>query len=184
MIRTPRLDLIPNSTASLRACLDGRDALAAALGTRVPETWPPDLLDPPALRFVLERLEQAPAEAEWWMYFVVLRVEGRRGILVGSAGYKGPPAPDGTVEIGYSIVGDRRRKGYASEAVRALLERAFAFPEVRRVIAETLPELVPSIGVLEKCGFAPVGAGSDPGSVRYALRRAEFAARGSRSARV
>jgi RimJ/RimL family protein N-acetyltransferase len=36
--------------------------------------------------------------------------------------------------------------------VRALVDHAFAMPAVRRVTAETLPELTASIGVLEKCG--------------------------------
>ena len=91
--------------------------------------------------------------------------------MIGSAGYKGPPTQDGTVEIGYDIVSDHRRRGYASESVRALVSRAFEQPRVRRVIAETLPELIGSIGVLRKCGFEPVGEGSEPGVIRFELTR-------------
>jgi RimJ/RimL family protein N-acetyltransferase len=52
------------------------------------------------------------------------------------------------------------------------LERAFGLPEVTRVIAETLPDLTPSIGVLKKCGFRLVGEGSEPGVIRFELTRA------------
>src|SRR6185503_7028869 len=119
--------------------------------------WPHEYLDAPALEYVLNRLENHPAEAGWWMYFVLLP-EGPKRTLIGTAGYKGPPA-EGAVEIGYGIVHDQRRRGYASEAVAALLERAFAENSVKQVIAETLPELVGSIGVLRKAGFSDAGAG-------------------------
>ena len=95
--------------------------------------------------------------------------------LVGTAGYKGPPDPEGTVEVGYGVVRDQQRRGYASETVRGLLANAFARPAVRRVIAETYPELVASIGVLRKCGFRHIGGGSEPGVIRYELTRREYA---------
>jgi RimJ/RimL family protein N-acetyltransferase len=42
------------------------------------------------------------------------------------------------------------------------------------VIAETLPELTPSIGVLGKCGFHLIGEGSEPGVIRFELTRAAY----------
>jgi len=142
----------------------------------VPTTWPPEFLDPPSLRFILDRLAEGPEQMGWWLHFVVLPrgVAGRT--LIGSAGYKGPPSADGTVEVGYGIVRDHQRQGYASEAARGLLSHAFALPVVHRVIAETLPELAPSIGVLRKCGFRLIGDGSEPGVIRFELTRAEYSA--------
>ena len=61
-----------------------------------------------------------------------------------------------------------------SEAVRGLLARAFGLPAVERVIAETLPGLTPSLGVLRECGFRPAGEGSEPGVIRFELTRAEY----------
>jgi ribosomal-protein-alanine N-acetyltransferase len=110
----------------------------------------------------------------------VILTEGETGrTLIGSAGYKGPPSADGMVEVGYGIVRDHQRQGYASEAVRGLVAHAFALPTVRRVIAETLPELIPSIGVLRKCGFRFIGNGSEPGVIRFELTRAEYTASGN-----
>jgi RimJ/RimL family protein N-acetyltransferase/uncharacterized damage-inducible protein DinB len=174
MMRTERLELVPATPELLTAALATPVALSAALRARVPDTWPPEFLDAPALEFTRERLASDSAQAGWWMYFVVLPDAGSR-VLIGAAGYKGPPTADGVVEVGYGIVSDHRRRGYASEVVRELVAHAFAGPGVRRVIAETLPELTPSIGVLRKCGFEPVGEGSEPGVIRYSLARGEAA---------
>jgi RimJ/RimL family protein N-acetyltransferase len=172
VITTDRLTLVPATLASAGAALDGNGALAAALGAVVPATWPPDLLDQPAMQFTRDRLAEAPDQAEWWLYFVLLTGGGQTRTLIGTAGFKGPPSPDGTVEVGYGMVADHQRRGYASEAVRALVAHAFGRPAVRRVIAETLPDLTPSIGVLHKCGFTLTGQGSEPGAIRFELRAA------------
>jgi RimJ/RimL family protein N-acetyltransferase len=165
------MELAPATADLLAAALDGPPALAARLAAEVPSTWPPEYLDSAALAFVRERVAAAPDETPWWMYFMVLHQDGGERVVIGTAAYKGPPTDDGTVEIGYGVVRDRRRRGFASEAVRGLLQRAFGRPEVRRVIAETLPELTASIGVLRKCGFTLIGEGSEPGVIRYELLR-------------
>jgi [ribosomal protein S5]-alanine N-acetyltransferase len=165
---------VPATPTSIRAALEGEPALAASLGVFVPATWPPEFLDPPSLEFTVRRLTEGPEQAGWWLHFVVLAHGAAGRTLIGSAGYKGPPSPDGTVEVGYGIVPDHQRQGYASEAVRGLLARAFAVPAVQQVIAETLPELTPSIGVLRKCGFRLVGAGSESGVIRFELTRSEY----------
>jgi ribosomal-protein-alanine N-acetyltransferase len=170
-LRTERLELVPATRNLLDAALESTSALSAGLGASVPPTWPPDLLDRPALEFVRDLLAGGDHVPAWWMYFVLLPGERGERVLIGSIGYKGPPSPDGTVEVGYGIVSDHQRRGYASEAVRALVAHAFAVPEVHRVIAETLPELTPSIGVLRKCGFELTGDGSEPGVIRFELTR-------------
>lgn len=171
MIRTERLELLPATEDLLSAALQSPTALSAALNARVPPTWPPEFLDAPALQFTLDRLAGAPDERGWWMYFILLPHDTGERTLIGSAGYKGPPTEDGTVEVGYGIVSDHQRRGYASEAVRGMVKRAFDLPWIRRVIAETYPELTPSIGVLRKCGFSRVGGGSEPGVICFELTR-------------
>jgi ribosomal-protein-alanine N-acetyltransferase len=170
----PRLELVAATPELTRAALAGRRELAVGLGAVVPDTWPPEFLDPPALEYTLDRLGLGTEQEGWWLYFVVLIDERGSRTLVGSGGYKGPPTEDGTVEVGYGIVSDHQRRGYATLTVRRLLDRAFALPEVRRAIAETLPELKPSIGVLRKSGFRLIGEGSEPGVIRFELTRAEW----------
>ena len=125
-IATERLELIPSTPATVRAALEGQGALASALGAAVPATWPPEFLDPPALEWTLERLEGAPTADHWWLYFIVLRTTPEGRTVIGTAGYKGPPDDEGTVEVGYGIVRDRQRRGYGSEAARALVGNAFS----------------------------------------------------------
>ncbi|HJX83280.1 MAG TPA: GNAT family protein [Candidatus Angelobacter sp.] len=84
------------------------------------------------------------------------------------------PSPDGTAEVGYSIVPEFQRQGYAPEATKALIAWAFGHPQVTRVIAHTLPELQPSIRVMEKNGFTFTGAGEEPGTIRYDLTREDW----------
>ena len=166
MIETPRLRLIPATLRELEAELEGPAALARVTGVRVPADWPPELFDRGPLLFVTERLRAHPDEAGWWLHYFVLRDEGTSGIAIGCGGYKGPPR-DGAVEIGYSVLAGYRRRGLAAEATEGLVGAAFRDPRVERVVAETLPELVSSIGVLERCGFRFVGEGSEEGVIRY-----------------
>lgn len=169
MIPTKRLSLVPALPAFLRAESAGRQALAEALDVGVPESWPPDLYDEQARTFVLERLDANPSEAGWWHYYIVENEPVPT--LVGIAGFKGPPRDDGTVEVGYSIVPERRRQGIATEAVGALLARAFESPDVRRVVAETYPTLDGSMGVIKSLGFQPAAGATEPGVVRFELAR-------------
>jgi RimJ/RimL family protein N-acetyltransferase len=167
-IRTLRLDLISSTPEIARADLLGRSDLEAALGVRVPEEWPPELYDPPAIEYGLAWMEGHPDNLQWSFYYLVRRGEGGEAdAVIGVGGYKGAPSENGTVEVGYSILPPFRRRGYATEAVEGWVRHAFADPRVRRVIAETLPELSASIGVLEKSGFRLLGPGSEPGVIRY-----------------
>lgn len=171
-ILTDRLALVPTTPETLHADLRGAGALARVLGVRVPGDWPPELYDRDAILFTLQGLRRAPARPNWWMYYVVRRPSERGpAMVVGCAGYKGPPEA-GTAEIGYSVLRAHRGQGYATEAARALTREAFRDRTVRRVVAETLPTLGASMRVLEKCGFHRVPGASGPGIIRYELPRA------------
>jgi [ribosomal protein S5]-alanine N-acetyltransferase len=170
-IRTPRLELLPGTLDILRAELEGPDALSAALGATVPVPgWPPGEWDEPAIRWMLNAMERGDTPAGWGAWYYV-RAADR--LLVGAGGYKGPPDEDGTVEIGYSVVDAVQRQGYATEAARGLAVRAFADARVTRVVAETLPHLAASLGVMRKLGFRPAQDPSEEGVVRLELTRAD-----------
>ena len=80
--------------------------------------------------------------------------------VVGSCGFKGPPA-DGIAEIAYGVSPEQRNRGYATEAATALVTYAFECAGVSIVRAHTLPNSVASQRVLEKCGFEHVGESFD-----------------------
>ena len=180
-IQTPRLVLIPASIATLNAELDGRRALARELDVDVPPSWPPELYDEAAVRWSLNALETRFLTPDWGLYYVAERLAAdgasARQRLAGVVGFKGPPDSGGTVEIGYGILPERRRLGFAREAVDGMIGWAFGRESVTRVIAHTLTELTPSIRVLESAGFTFVGPGEDesePEAIQYELRRETY----------
>jgi RimJ/RimL family protein N-acetyltransferase len=76
------------------------------------------------------------------------------------------------VELGYSVLEEFQRRGYATEAAGALTAWAFAHTEVCRVIAEALPQRAASIRVLEKSRFQRYDVNAKNGAWRFALPRA------------
>jgi ribosomal-protein-alanine N-acetyltransferase len=99
---------------------------------------------------------------------VWLMIERGGGTVVGDAGFVGPPDASGIVEIGYGVVPERRRLGYATEAVGALVRWALAQPGVQAVAAACDAENVASIRTLERAGFARVGEADGLVRWRYA----------------
>lgn len=86
---------------------------------------------------------------------------GDDGLVIGGAGFKGPPDQRGDVEIGYGLVTSARGQGYATEAVQALVELV-AHHEVSAVSAETAVDNLASQRVLLRCGFTTVAEGRGP----------------------
>lgn len=171
-LRTPRLTLVAGTVELLKSDAAGPAALAAALGAVVPPGWPPPIYDDAARDFMLRYLESNPGAVGYGAWYILLEDErGDAPVLIGTGGLTGLPSPDGTVEIGYSILDAHQRRGYATEAVAALLGWAYAQPGVRCVIAHTFPDLLPSIRVLEKSGFRRVGPGAEEGTIRFQHER-------------
>jgi [ribosomal protein S5]-alanine N-acetyltransferase len=173
-LTTTRLELVAGTVALAKAEIDDLPTLARLLDVPPPTHWPPPLNDERSQKFFLDSLlNAAPTHAGWYLWYC-LRREPRA--LLGSAGFKGIPA-NGLVEIGYSMLEEHQRNGYCTEAVRALIGWAFRHPDVNMVIAHTLPDLLPSIRVMEKCGLAFAGNGPlEDGmqTVRYELTRKSF----------
>ncbi len=168
-VSTPRLILLAVTWELQQAELEDRSRFASLLDADVPSDWPPPLNDENTMRWVLDYMRAHPSDDGWTKWYFLRAPAGGRAVLIGNGGFTGPPSEEGTVEVGYSIVETHQRQGYATEAVSGLAPWAFAHPGVKRVIAHTLPELRPSIRVLEKCGFAFVGDGAEQGTIRYQL---------------
>lgn len=106
-----------------------------------------------------------PADRAWGHRQVV---ERDSGLVVGGIGFFGPPRGSGVVEVGYGIVPSRQGRGYATEALQAMLAMAWADPRVTAVVAGTDPGNAASQRVLEKAGFRRIAG---DGEFRYRLRR-------------
>jgi len=171
---TSRLELVAATVELAQAEINNFPSLAQLLDTPRPASWPPPLNDEHSQQHFLASLQKAEASDAGWNLWFCVRREPRE--LVGNAGFKGSPA-DGLVEIGYSMLETHQRHGYATEAVQALVGWAFQNRAVQRVVADTLPELIPSIRVMQKSGFVFVGDGPiEDGmrTIRYELSRERF----------
>jgi ribosomal-protein-alanine N-acetyltransferase len=143
-VQTKNLKLVPQTLEEVHAMIE---AMTPAEKAELSADWLA-LLD-------------ASTSADPWTYgfSIVLRDSDT---AVGRAGFKGPPAADGVVEIAYGLNPDYQGKGYATEAAEALTAYAFSSGKVRVVRAHTLPESNASARVLTKCGFRRIGEVIDP----------------------
>jgi ribosomal-protein-alanine N-acetyltransferase len=89
----------------------------------------------------------------WGPFFLVRKADGA---VVGEIGCS-LDRTSGTAQVGYSVVEPCWGRGYATEALRALLSQLLAEPEVRRVVAETLIRHTASRRVMEKAGMRRCG---------------------------
>jgi ribosomal-protein-alanine N-acetyltransferase len=75
------------------------------------------------------------------------------GAVVGDCGFHQVPDANGVVELGYGMADSARDRGYATEAIEALIGFALLQHGVRRVEAETTAGNAASRRVLEKAGL-------------------------------
>jgi RimJ/RimL family protein N-acetyltransferase len=166
---TAAVVIVPTTIALLDREEEGAGALALALDVVPPAVWPPEFNGEPYRRWQRSLLAAHPDEPGCAGYYLI-----GDGELVGTCGFKGPPDDAGVVEIGYSVIATRRRRGYATAAVDLLVARAFADPRVECVAAETLPDSAASQAVLRRCRFVRAGTRIDADDgpvVRFELRR-------------
>jgi RimJ/RimL family protein N-acetyltransferase len=81
------------------------------------------------------------------------------GVVVGEIG--GGFVEPGVVEIGYAIVPSCWGRGYATEAVRAVVALAREAPHIGRIVAHNPVDRPASGRVLQKAGFQYVGEEQD-----------------------
>jgi RimJ/RimL family protein N-acetyltransferase len=101
-----------------------------------------------------DQIARRPESARW-ITGVVVDTDAR--VVVGRAGFHGPPDSDGRVEIGYAVDPVRRRQGYGRAALEALLARAGEETGVRVVRASISPDNLPSRRLVAPYGFVEVG---------------------------
>jgi [ribosomal protein S5]-alanine N-acetyltransferase len=166
ILLTPRLELRPVTLEIVNADLHRRDELPALLDAAIGAGWPMELMDVAAMEWLKRSLQNDPALAPWTAWYWITRSPR---VLIGASGFKSRPQ-NGEVEFGYGVLPLFQRQGFATEAISAMIEWAFA-NGAERLIAETLPELFASQALLRKCGFTSCGGASDPGVIRFERRR-------------
>jgi RimJ/RimL family protein N-acetyltransferase len=146
-IETPRLVLKLLDEAALAPLAEGREAGA---------DWR-DFAPLAAMR--LEQLRSDPSYASWSLRVIVPR---ETGDPAGYINFHGRPAfhelaqREACAEFGYTIFARHRRKGYAEEAIRTLMEWAKA-NGAEHFIFSIAPDNVPSRNLALKLGARRIG---------------------------
>lgn len=138
-----------------------------------------DRTDPEGIRAEIEQMSgRAPGEPGW-VQLSVEELDGGR--LVGDVGLSPAEGEPGVIKVGYTIDPAFQGRGYATEAVEALVAYAFDTVGAKVVRAYASAENAPSIRVAEKVGMRLVerfkhrSGGEVWFGVRYELRRDERA---------
>jgi RimJ/RimL family protein N-acetyltransferase len=132
--------------------------------------------DPESVRADIEEMAgRAPGEPGGWVQFSVEERDGGR--LVGDVGISPADGEAGVIKVGYTMSPAFQGRGYATEAVGALLVYAFEGLGADVVRAYADADNTPSIRVAEKVGmrlierFEHHEAGEVWFGVRYERRR-------------
>lgn len=166
VLTTERLRLVLDSPEKVLARIE---ALSPSEREEVSQEW-------------LARIRSASTADPWMHGFSA--TDRVNGVTIGGCAFKGPPDPEGVVEIAYGVDPVHQGRGYATEASRALIAFAFGSGLVRVIRAHTKAGNVASERVLVKCGFECVGEVIDPddGLVLRWERSKESAGPNARSA--
>jgi RimJ/RimL family protein N-acetyltransferase len=139
-----------------------------------------DRTDPDGVRAEIEEMAtREPGEPGGWVQFSV--EERASGVLVGDVGLSPADGEPGVIKVGYTIDPTYQRRGYATEAVRALIDYSFETLEAGVVRAYADAENTPSIRVMEKSGmrlmerFSGRDGGQEWFGVRYERARSDDA---------
>ena len=100
---------------------------------------------------IVEMSGRSPGEPGGWVQFTVEERGGGR--IVGDVGLSVADGEPGVIKVGYTIDPAFQGLGYATEAIRALVEYAFETLGAELVRAHASAENTPSIRVAEKVGM-------------------------------
>jgi RimJ/RimL family protein N-acetyltransferase len=144
-LRWPRL---ADAQAVVR--LAGEKAVAE-MTARIPHPYNPDAAE----RFIFQARR---SNADGAGLQLAITPKGKPNSLIGMVGI-GPEPETGRPNLGYWLGTPHWGQGYATEAVRALIDAFFAYGEGDEITACARVINPGSRRVLEKCGFAYQGAG-------------------------
>jgi ribosomal-protein-alanine N-acetyltransferase len=146
---TERLILKPFTIQICRNLLNNDFSDLEILKFKKGKGWPDiDVLE--TLPKIINNLSEvdSPTGYESWMIVKKDTLE-----IIGDLGFKGFNKEKETIDLGYGVIKEERRKGYAEEAVRALVKWAFLNERVKEITANCLTENSSSINLLSKFNF-------------------------------
>ena len=152
-IQTDRLDLVLLTRSWLHAYVEGQPL--PDLGFIDPDDFLAGAAHVVHLR--ADQLALDPTQEPWLLRAIVARATA---VAVGYVNFHAPPDQRGMVEIGYQVLPQHRRLGYATEAAGGMW--AWAARHGARVFrASVAPNNEASLAMVRLAGFAQVGSQID-----------------------
>ena len=154
MLETERLVLVPLSHEQLCLFKDNLKGLADNLGVCKIEPYDDPETAPhveEAKQFWLDSTKQYPLNFAWYTNWVIIPKD--IACVIGGIGFSGFPQEDGKTMVGYGINTKYFGRGYASEALGALIDWGFRHGDLKSIIADTPIQNIGSQRVLSKNGF-------------------------------
>ena len=110
-LNTGRMRIIAATAVTLEAEINDHTKLANLLQAEVPKNWPPELTKD-VLAPTAQKLRADPAKVGWYFWYMILLTKPpEHPVVIGICGFKGRPKRNGTVEIGYSVLHQHRKRG-------------------------------------------------------------------------
>jgi len=165
---TERLILIPFTIQVCKNLLNDNYSDLENLNLKKGKSWPDnDVIE--TLPKIINNLSKVvfPTGFESWMIIKKETLE-----IIGDLGFKGFNYKDQNVDIGYGIIEEERRKGYAEEAVKEIIKWAFSNEILREITANCLAENINSINLLTKFNFTKLR--TENGMIYWTLKKQEF----------
>jgi [ribosomal protein S5]-alanine N-acetyltransferase len=146
---TERLTLIPYTTEICKNILNSNFEDLFKLGLQKGKSWPDEDVIETLPKIIINLSKVAsPTGFESWMI-----VKKDSSEIIGDIGFKGFNYKQENADIGYGIIKEERRKGFAEEAATALIKWAFSKKIVKEITANCLIDNVGSINLLRKLNF-------------------------------
>ena len=144
-LETPRLALRPIRIEAAREILAGRQPAGLSFPPDYPSAFSLEVMD------LIAGARATEVEA-FDSYFMIRKADSA---VIGELGSS--RGEDGDLYVGYSVVESCWGRGFASEALRALLAPLLARADVSRVLATTMVDHRASRRVMEKAGMRECG---------------------------
>ncbi len=144
--------------------------LGELLNAEFSHGWPPPENNEKTMEWFFNRIYDNPNHRGWLIWYFV-NVTNSKRMVIGNGGFTGPPDKNGVVECGYSILKPMQDHGFASEAVGGLIKWALTHELVKKIVARTNVENIPSRRVLEKNGFGKADHKCCSEKICYELNR-------------
>jgi [ribosomal protein S5]-alanine N-acetyltransferase len=146
---TERLILVPFTMQICKEIINDDFSSLFKMGFKKGRSWPDDDVIE-TLPKIINNLSKvkSPTGFESWMIIKNDSLE-----IIGDLGFKGFNYDEENADIGYGIIKEERRKGYAEEAVLELIKWAFLKEIVKEITARCLIDNTSSNNLLQKLNF-------------------------------